>query len=104
MATRAETEKAEAVKKGPRPKRAKKLAQRKPHVHHPAKRAAKKATYAEETVAPGTRPSRKSSRRASAADIKHDTQEARHRQRKVRSPKTRAEKTQARNVHPRASR
>lgn len=102
MATRAENEKAAAEKKGPRAKKAKKLAQRRPHVHHHPIRAGKKAAYDEETVAPGKRPTRKSTRRSSKANIKHDTQQTLQSERAVRAPKVRAQKARARDTHPRA--
>jgi hypothetical protein len=102
MATRAENEKAASEKKGPRGKKTKKLAQRRPHVHHHPVRAGKKAAYDEETVAPGKRRTRKSTRRGSKASIKHDTQQTRQTERAVRSPKVRAQKARARGTHPRA--
>jgi hypothetical protein len=90
MATKAETVRAEQQHKGVKPKKRKKLVQRKPHVHHESKRLEKnKATYALEDVAPGKRPPRKSSRRASN-HAKPDANLRRRTTRTKRSPKERA--------------
>jgi hypothetical protein len=54
MATRSELAHAAAERKGPSPKRSRKLAQRKSpteaHKHHEPKRAGRKASYAQEEV------------------------------------------------------
>jgi hypothetical protein len=94
MATKSEQAKAEAAKKGPKPKRARKLARRKPkdeqHVHHEPKAAGKKATYEKEPApAKGKRPSRKSTR-AGANRSKPDTNMNLRSERAKSSPKSRA--------------
>jgi hypothetical protein len=102
MSTRAEKVRAARERKGPRPKKARKLAQRKPKVHHEPVRVAKnKAAYAKEDTAPGQRPSRKSTRTDSNR-IKHDTNKARQSTRAVRSPKQRAAKAAGRRARPRS--
>jgi hypothetical protein len=90
MATKAETVRAEQQHKGVKPKKMKKLVQRKPHVHHDSTRLEKKkASYVLEDVAPGKRPARKSTRRASN-HAKPDANLRRRTTRTKRSPKERA--------------
>jgi len=94
MATKSERAKAEETKKGTKPKRARKLAQRKTdaekHQHHEPKAAGKKATYEKEPApAKGKRPSRKSTR-AGANRSKPDTNLNLRSERAKSSPKARA--------------
>ncbi len=95
MATKAEQARAESTKKGTKPKRARKLAQRKTdaekHEHHEPKAAAKKATYRKEPPPPkGKRPSRKSTR-AGANRSKPDTNLNLRSERAKSAPKARAQ-------------
>ena len=94
MATKAERARAEAEKKGPKPKRVRKLARRKlgaeKHEHHEPIAAGKKATYEKEPAPPkGKRPSRKSTR-AGANRSKPDTNLNLRSERAKSSPKARA--------------
>lgn len=94
MATKAEQARAEKAKRGPKPKRVRKLAQRKTeaekHEHHEAKAAGKKATYKKEPPPPkGKRPSRKSTR-AGANRSKPDTNLNLRSERAKSAPKARA--------------
>ena len=90
MATKAENARTEEQHKGVKPKKAKKLSQRKPHVHHDSTRLEKnKAGYVLEDHAPDKRPSRKSTRRSSNA-LKPDANLQRRNERAVHSPKRRA--------------
>ena len=90
MATKSETVRAESQHKGVKPKKAKKLSQRKPHVHHDSLRLDKnKAGYVLESHAPEKRPSRKSTRRSPSA-LKPDSNLQRRPKRALRSPRRRA--------------
>ena len=99
MATKSERVKAEEMKKGTKPKRARKLARRKTdaekHQHHEPKAAGKKATYEKEPAPPpGKRPSRKSTR-AGANRSKPDTNLNLRSERAKSSPKSRARASKA---------
>ncbi len=103
MATKAEQTRAEAEKKGPNPKKAKKAAQKKTAKKAGAstnKKAGKKATFAKETTAPGKRPSRKSTR-SSANRSKPDTNLTLRSERAKRAPENAAATAKARATRPR---
>lgn len=108
MATKSEQAKAEAAKKGTKPKRARKLARRKSdvekHTHHEPKAAGKKATYEKEPApAKGKRPSRKSTR-AGANRSKPDTNLNLRSERAKSAPKARARATKAKATTTRGKR
>lgn len=103
MATKSEQAKAEAAKKGTKPKRARKLARRKTkeeQAHHEPIAAGKKATYEKEPAPPkGKRPSRKSTR-AGANRSKPDTNLNLRSERAKSSPKARARAAKAKRPTP----